>query len=275
MAMDLKDENGLELVAVRSGSFTMGASEQELARFDVPERYWGRETPNRMVMIAEPFAVAKTPVTVGQFQRFVDETGHTPAHWCEVWHGTEAVFDNSLSWRSPGFPQEDDHPVVSISWKDAQVYLRWLGERTGRTYRLLTDAEFEYAARGGSDSIWFWGDDQAECSLYANTQTTTACSYTSPVGSFRQNGYGLYDMLGNVWEWTTDGFKEGSKTYTQSPVLFSDSELKVIRGGGWNSRMFDVRCAARQRDYEWHNDQDIGFRVARDLDVTETKRLMG
>lgn len=272
--LTLKDEGGPELVAIGSGSFSMGAAAgEELNRFGVPDRYYGRELPQRRIRITQPFAVAKVPVTLREFGRFVDQSGHQPAHWCEVWQGEEAIFDKSLSWRNPGFTQDDDHPVVAISWKDAKAYLRWLSAGTGRTYRLLTDAEFEYAARGGSDAIWFWGDSEDVQHLYANTQKNTSWRFTSPVGSFMPNAFGLYDILGNVWEWVEDSFKEGSKTEQQAPVLMPDSELKVIRGGGWNSRMFDIRCSARQRDYEWHNDQDIGFRVARNLDPAEAARL--
>lgn len=272
---NIKDARDLTLVAIPTGSFVMGAGEGELERFDVPERYHGREKPSRPIEIGKPFAVAPTAVTRAQFTRFVNETSHEPAHWCEVWKGDEAVFDDTLWWVDPGFPQEDDHPVVAISWNDAKAYLRWLGDRNGKAYRLLTDAEFEYATRAGSRSVWFWGEDESRSELYVNDRRSVAFPYTAPVHSLEPNMFGLHHMLGNVWEWIEDSFEEKLVADGQAARMLPDSELKVIRGGGWKSPRFDIRSSARQRDFVWHNDQDIGFRVARDLSDEELSRFAG
>lgn len=271
---EIVDHDGLRLMAIPPGNFSMGAASDELDPFKVPERYYGREAPRRTISIDEPFAVSVSTVTRAQFARFVENTGHTPAHWCEVWRNGEAVFDDTLNWQDPGFPQAPDHPVVAISWLDAKAYLAWLSEKNGKTYRLLSDAEFEYAMRAGSSSTWFWGDDESLMPDYVvNNQISQAFPYTAPVGSLKPNAFGLYDMLGNVWEWVEDAFEEKRVTNTQGAAAIPGTELKVIRGSGWKSPRFDIRCSARQRDYDWHNDQDIGFRVARELDANEKARL--
>lgn len=288
------DEPGLEMVLLTPTTFMMGATDAELRRFRVPARYARREFPTRQVPIRVPFMVASTPVTRGQFRRFVSEGGQAPARFCEVFRSGRWVFDESLSWEDPGFSQRDDHPVVAISWHDAKRYLAWLSERNGRIYRLLSDAEFEYAARGGTSTPWFWGERVELQGRYAKgadlsalgdpdtfslsqtygseielAQCRTGFAYTAPVASFRPNPVGLFDMLGNVWEWVEDDFDECILPGGQAPVRLDGSPFRTIRGGSWAMEPVHLRCASRQRDYAWHNDRDIGFRVARDLTPNE------
>ena len=297
LPLKLKDAE-LELAVIPPGEFMMGTSREELAQLQIAPRYAHREYPPRLIEIVTPFAVAPRLVTRGEFRQFVDETGHQPAHWCEVFHNNECVFDESLWWENPGFEQTDEHPLVSISWGDAQAYLNWLSSRHEKRYRLLSEAEFEYAARAGTTSPWFWNTPE-EQALYANgadlssldREDTFALSqtygrpiepancrsgfcFTSPVGTFKPNPYGLYDILGNVWEWVEDCFDEDVMPTTQAPQRWEGCEFRTIRGGSWAMEPAFLRCAARQRDHWWHNDRDIGFRVARDLDLAETSRLV-
>lgn len=294
----IKDSPNLKLVVIPSGRSMIGAPLAELEFFKIPPRYAQREYPPRYVNIGLPFAVSPYLVTRGEFRQFVEETGHEPAHWCEVFRDNDWRFDESLSWRDPGFPQGDDHPVVSISWFDAHVYLDWLSMRNNSQYRLLSDAEYEYATRAGTMTPWFWGNHSDQQSTYANgadlssmdiedtfslsqtygapiqpAQCRTGYSFTSPVGKFKPNRFGLYDMSGNVWEWVEDCFSENHLPTTQSPAKWDNCDFRAIRGGSWAMEPAFLRSAVRQRDYSWHNDRDIGFRVARDLTPHEQDYL--
>jgi hypothetical protein len=144
-------------------------------------------------------------------------------------------------------------PVINVSWNDAQAYVQWLSDRTGRRYRLLTSAEWEIAARAGTRTDYFWGDDPPVCDQNArNAANFLDCTNdrTRRVGSFRPNGFGLYDVHGNVWEWTNN----------------SDGDYRVLRGGSWDSLAQSLRSAARVWDAPNGRDSTYGFRLARDLE---------
>jgi formylglycine-generating enzyme required for sulfatase activity len=192
------------------------------------------------------------------------------------------------SWRDPGFPQTDRDPVVNVSATDATAYAAWLSRKTGKAYRLPSEAEWEYAARAGATTARFWGDDRdrtAACG-YANVADETlrenffaqpdrdrffACddSYaaTSPVGKFHRNGFGLYDMLGNVWQWTADCYSNG---YSGAPSDGSawttgDCDRRVLRGGSWAAIPRFLRAGTRSRIGTDKRGNDAGFRLARIL----------
>ncbi len=144
-------------------------------------------------------------------------------------------------------------PVIDVSWDDAQAYVQWLSQRTGRRYRLLTSAEWEIAARAGTTTEYSWGDDPPVCDQNArNGANFRDCTGNGsrPVGSFRPNGFGLYDVHGNVWEWVRDA--EGSS--------------RVLRGGSWGNDPQDLRSAFRSGGYPSNRYDDWGFRLARDLE---------
>lgn len=145
-----------EMVVIPPGSFVMGSPEGETGRDE-------DEGPQRTVTISYSFAAGRHEVTRGQYAQFLRESGHTPAAGnCWYWDGDEGGAKNddaSKVWHSPGFAQGDDHPVVCVSWDDAKVYAAWLARKAGRTYRLLTEAEWEYAARSGSSTTRPWGGD--------------------------------------------------------------------------------------------------------------------
>ncbi len=141
---------GPEMVVVPAGSFLMGSPDSEPGRF-------GDEGPQHSVTIAKPFAIGRHAITRGQFAAFVNDTGHKTEGGAHVWKGDKWELDASASWRAPGFAQDDSHPVVCVNWDDATAYTEWLSKKAGKTYRLLSEAEWEYAARAGTTTPFWWG----------------------------------------------------------------------------------------------------------------------
>jgi formylglycine-generating enzyme len=209
-------------------------------------------------------SLAQYPVTRGEFAAFVRDTGHDPSG-CYVEADGKVVVDEKWSWRTPGFEQTDGHPVVCASHDDAQLYSEWLRRKTGKFYRLPGEAEWEYAARAATPVMRYWGDERDEACAYANVGDLTGAGalgwkrdksgfqcrdgyvHTAPVGSFRPNGFDLFDMLGNVQQWTGDCWHE---SYAGAPADGSawtggDCEHPVLRGGAWNSNPRNVRAARR------------------------------
>jgi len=187
---------------------------------------------------------------------------------------------DGLNWQKPGFDQQDTHPVTCVSWDDATAFCQWLSREDGRTYRLPTEAEWEYACRAGTDTFFFWGDDPDDGEGYLNgadeTGTPDGRSWTykfsfkdgyaatSPLGRFKPNAFGLYDVLGNVNEWCSDWW--GSGYYGESPVDDPTGPTagsgRVFRGGGWVSDAGYCRSAYRLGAAPEYRDYYLGFRVA-------------
>ena len=263
------------MVVVPGGQFSMGAPEGEAGRF--PE-----EGPTHTVTVAS-FAVSRTPITRAQYAAFVEATGRADAAGCNSMNDEgEWRPAPNLSWRAPGFEQNDNHPAVCVSWEDAQAYVAWLRQRTGLHYRLLSEAEFEYAARAGAATTFPWGAEPGDVCVHANGFDLAArrahpdwpsldCddryAFTAPVGAFRANAFGLFDMTGNVFQWTEDCFGE---SYANAPTDGSaqTSEgcvARVIRGGSWLNGTRGLRAAMRDRDRPQDRYTNIGIRIARDL----------
>ncbi len=274
---------GPALVVIGAGEFWMGSPESEAGREPVEDA--GRERRHR-VRIERAFALGQTEVTVGEFRRFADATRYRTeaerdvgAKGCYAYDAKNDKWDwrAGLNWRKPGYEQTDSHPVVCVSWNDANRYLGWLTKETGRNYRLPTEAEWEYAARAGTTTARYWGDgvDASACG-YANVankehgwSTAFPCSdgyeFTAPVGSFQPNGWKLNDMLGNVWEWTCSAF---AKEYDGSESKCSKKDTTgplAVRGGAWNDGPAWVRSASRFRDAPADRFNGQGFRLARSL----------
>ncbi len=276
-------ENCPELVVLPAGSFIMGSPDGEQGRS-------ADESPQRVVIIARPFAAGKFEITVDQFAAFVNETKYDAGAKCLTLEDGKSSLKEGRSWRDPGYPQTGSHPVACISWNDAKAYIGWLSKKTGKDYRLLTEAEWEYAARAttvrGPGSRYSFGDDDSAMCRYGNVADRTAratipgasgwtvfpCSdgyaYAAPVGLFAANAFGLYDLLGNVWEWTQDCY---NSSYSGAPFdgtawMAGDCEHRVIRGGMWGSNPASVRSARRFKDQAMTRSQDIGFRVARSIE---------
>jgi formylglycine-generating enzyme required for sulfatase activity len=265
-----------ELVVVPAGSFTMGSSADEPDRSD-------REGPQHIVHIASPFAVGKFAVTVDQFADFVAETSRNMGSSCRTLEGGKMEDRPGRSWRDPGFSQTGSHPVACIAFGDAEAYVDWLSAKTGKSYRLLTEAEWEYAARAGTTTRFSFGDDEKELCRYGNGTDVAAkrsvtglgpsgsCNdgyaYTAPVGHFLPNAFGLYDMHGNVRQWVADCFHRsyaGAPT-DGSPWAAPDCMIRVQRGGAWGYRPANLRSAYRDGIEPTLRRSFTGLRVARTL----------
>lgn len=273
---------------IPAGSFTMGSPPTEEGRTEgsgAPHGAAGK--PNRElqhpVHIGRPFALSVDPITRRQYGQFVEATGYHAAGACfGINEKGEASSSDAFTWQTPGFPQSDNDPVVCVSPHDADAYVKWLSQKTGKDYRLPTEAEYEFAARAGTTTARYWGDSADEGCAYANGVgseaskiffgTATACDdghvLTAPVGSYKPNAFGLYDMLGNVWVYMADCWHD---TYEGAP---SDGSAwreagcmgRVMRGGSFVSNKTSLRSAARHEvdnlDARVHN---YGIRVARSL----------
>ena len=258
-----------EMVVVRSGRFMMGSPPSEEGRYD-------DEGPQRGVTIGSAFAVGVYEVTRGEFGRFVSSTGRSMGDSCWTWENGEVKFRSGRGWRNPGFSQRDSHPVVCVSWNDARAYVRWLSGETGESYRLLSESEWEYAARAGTATRYWWGDSSSSQCRYANGADASSgldwgvdCDdgyyRTSPVGSFAANAFGLHDVHGNVWEWVQDCWND---SYAGAPGDGSawesgECSLRVLRGGSWYDNPRVLRAALRYGIGTGNRFNYIGFRVAR------------
>ena len=193
----------------------------------------------------------------------------------------EFGFNEKYSWQNAGFEQTDEHPVVNVSWNDAVEFCKWLSRKEGKTYRLPTEAEWEYACRAGTTTRYYSGDDPETLAKVGNVADATAkakfpdwtCTikasdgyvFTAPVGKFKPNSFGLYDMHGNAWQWCADWY--GAEYYAKSPVddpAGPDSgNVRVLRGGSWCRWPLSSRSATRYRYSPDFRYGYAGFRVAR------------
>ena len=273
----LKLELAGEMVSIPGGTFSMGDLSGE-----------GEDDEKPVHSVAVPtFMMGKYEVTVGQFRRFVEATEYrTDAErnadgkeGCSIYTRDGWKWTWGRSWHNPGYSVEDDHPVVCVSWNDAQAFIEWLTEQTGESYRLTTEAEWEYAARAGSATKYHFGDSESQLCRYANHADSStnfdwqnkSCSdgvgmRTAEVGRYQPNNYGLYDVHGNVNEWLQDCWNEN---YQGAPVNGSVWELgdcsrRVIRGGSWYNNLRTQRSSDRHGSPRSSRTADIGFRLAQD-----------
>jgi formylglycine-generating enzyme required for sulfatase activity len=230
------------MVRVAAGSFTMGALEGE----DVMNAW-----PPRPIRIPRDWWIGRFPVTVGEYRAFAA---------AEPFRAGEA-------WRKLGFPQDDWHPVVNVSWTEALAYVEWLSRTTGASYRLPSEAEWEYAARGGKDGQErYWGDDWDDSGRYMprrDGKGTVSLKSFAPDGA---NGAGVIGVLGHVWQWTADCWNGNLKAQPSDGGArdsIGDCKLHIMRGGAWNSSPKLVRTAYRGRGPAVYRSNNLGFRVAR------------
>ena len=269
-----------ELVVVPAGEFVMGSSKEDIGNGVGATN----ESPPHRVLIRQPVAVGRFEVTRDQFEAFVGASGYKVGDRCYTLENNTPRERADRSFRNPGYAQNGVHPAVCINWRDAKAYVAWLSQNTGKTYRLLSEAEWEYVARAGSTLPHGFGKDAAEVckfgngadqsaklamlpSDYAYMNCTDRYPYTAPVGSFIANAFGLFDLLGNVWEWTEDCFEDdyrgapsdgSARTATVCPA-------RTVRGGSWFSTGTTLRPAVRARASDNARYDDVGFRVARAL----------
>jgi formylglycine-generating enzyme required for sulfatase activity len=218
-----------DMVYLSGGTFKMGDSQG---------RGYNDERPVHDVTL-DDFAIGQYPVTVGDFRRFVEATGYqTEAEregGARVWDGKEWRQQADANWRNPYFSQNDHHPVVCISWNDATAYCEWLSEQTRESYSLPAEAEWEYACRASSETVYCFGNDERLLEDYA-WYSKNSEGKTHSVGQKRANQWGLYDMHGNVWEWVRDWFGNYSSEPQSNPSGPELGSGRVFRGGGWDGR---------------------------------------
>ena len=299
----------MPFVRIAAGEFMMGNDESpESLAVDYPQYDRDRfvklsdEAPVHTVRITRDFHFGKTEVTRGQFRRFIEASGYVPE---SVRDGTGGYGfnrnydpeksargdafegrDQKYSWLNPGFPQNDDHPVTNVTWSDAVAMAEWLSKKEGVRYRLPTEAEWEYACRAGTQTRYSSGNDPRSLIVAANVFDADSAvnwekwkgyamplhdgyAFTAPVASFAPNAFGLYDMHGNVWEWTADW--HGEDSYAKSPIDDPQGpetgKVRVRRGGSWHTWPFYARSAFRN----WNTPQTrytlVGFRLVREVEA--------
>jgi formylglycine-generating enzyme required for sulfatase activity len=279
-----------EMLVIPSGTFQRGSPASEPGRYE-------EEGPQRIVNV-RTFAAARYDVTRGQWASYVRATGRPTDKGCDyslLPKETEA----NASWSNLGFEQDDTHPVVCVSWSDAHDYVLWLSQKSGHKYRLLTEAEWEYAARAGTTTPYPWGKTASHENAnyggedhpgYGVASGRDKWVTTSPVGSFQPNAFGLYDMHGNVMQWVEDCFSntyaglpvDGSAFVVSAPIHVTGEfasmngtnscAYRMLRGGDWGDTPGMIRSASRNfappegRSLDTYRSSGLGIRVARDLD---------
>jgi formylglycine-generating enzyme required for sulfatase activity len=281
-----------EMVVIPAGSVVMGSSSEEkswAANHGGSMEAVADESPQHQVSVSS-FALGKYDVTRGDYAAFARESGYAAGDGC----GRGLAIANyekdpRSAWNNPGFSQTDRDPVVCVSWQDAHAYVAWLNRKVGRAdaYRLPSEAEWEYAARAGTTTKFWWGEDAdgapGHAWFRANSGATgcqglfCAGGQTRPVGAQPANAFGLYDMAGDVWQWTEDCY---DNSYAPAPAdgraneapstdpHSKDSQgrcLRVDRGGSWMFPVWLLRSATRERNPDDYRNAIMGFRVARAL----------
>jgi len=288
---------GMKLVEVPAGEFKMGNHESLEALAKVFPKYEARrfsmtdEYPLHRVKITKAFYCGAHEVTRGQFKQFVEDVAfqtEAESDGSGGWGYSKELGDfegrnKKYSWLDPGFDQEDNHPVVNVTWNDAIAFCQWLGKKEDKKYRLPTEAEWEYACRAGTTGRYHFGDNPEELLKVANMNDEKTAhvfpkwsayaipgsdgyEFTAPVGKFLPNKFGLHDMHGNVWEWCSDWY--GEDYYANSPAEDpkgpETGRVRIRRGGSWHSWGLYVRSAFRN----WNTPQTryvlVGFRVVQE-----------
>lgn len=267
-------QNCPSMTVIGSGRFIQGSA-------TTTNEMLNEETPQHSVMINYALAIGVNEVTRGEFADFIAATDYR-AKGCWIYAG-KWQYEADKDWQAPGFSQTEDHPVTCVSWEDAQAYVQWLTKKTGHRYRLPSESEWEYIARSGAADSQAEGRSASTVCQNANVADQAAvlkypgwlaaeCSdsyvYTSPVGKMSANDFGVYDMLGNVFEWVEDcwnGAYEGAPA-DGSAWETGDCGKRILRGGSWFSRPEFDRMAFRNHFALGHRSSTFGFRVARDLD---------
>jgi sulfatase modifying factor 1 len=256
----------LALMRVSAATFAQGSP----ATDDLHE---ASERPAHEVTITNDFYLAQTPTTRAQFEAFVTDSGYrtdaergSSGGW--GWDGAKLAQGKQYTWRNPGFSQTPDDPVVLVTFDDALAFASWVGTKTGHRARLPTEAEYELAARGGTTSRWYSGDDKT-AALGIGWFKENAGQGTKPVAQKKANAFGLYDMSGDVWEWCADAFGPYPSAPATDPLAKTGEAgqplRRVLRGGSWLKDSSHARSSARYRNTPGSRNADNGFRIALDL----------
>ncbi|MFO1064554.1 MAG: formylglycine-generating enzyme family protein [Pirellulales bacterium] len=298
---------GMRLTYIPSGEFVMGSSEsvadrqRDFPQYETERLDLADERPAHKVRITRGFYFGTFEVTRGEFRKFVEQSGRTSEAESDGTGGygyepnrptTGDAFagrDTRYSWRDAGFPQTDEHPVINVTWSDAVAMAEWLSKREGKTYRLPTEAEWEYACRAGTNTRYSIGDDPkklADAAVFYDADTVTLFPqwkpfalaehdgflFTAPVGSKHPNAFGLYDMHGSVWEWCSDWYAEDAyaRSASEDPRGPSEGSERVRRGGSWHSWSYYCRSSFRNYNTPESRYPLLGFRL-----VMETESNSG
>jgi formylglycine-generating enzyme len=281
---------GMKMVRIPAGAFVMGSSETDIA--------WAlgtlapgqplsleNEFPFHKVRLTRPFFIGETPVTVGQFRRFAEDTGYMTDAEAEnggqIFNADNSRFEQKAgsSWKNPGFPVSDNQPVTMVSWDDAQAFVEWLASKEKLPYKLPTEAQWEYACRGGQHLSHFpWGDglpdgkranyaDSSSGLEWRDRNADDGYKYGAPVGTYEANPFGLYDMAGNVLQWVRDYYSEDYYRFTPEvdPEGPGQGENRITKGGDFTSSAAALRCAFRGWSRPEGAFYNTGFRVMVEL----------
>jgi len=282
----------MKLVEIPAGKFTMGSSKAEQAKAGEEtkrrlkldksaEDICANDGPAHKVTLTRPFNMGIHEVTRRQFAAFVIATDYKTEAEKEGkalgWDGMKFAVMEGYSWKKTGFDQTDAHPVVNVSWNDAREFCKWLSRKSGRKVMLPTEAQWEYACRGQTTTVYPWGDDPNDGKGWCNVadqmvkdkfSVVTAfgfgdgCLFTAPVGQFKPNAFGLYDMIGNACEWCSDWYSESyANAKNVDPEGPGSGSLRLMRGGSWGFAPADCRSASRVMDSPGHQSVSLGFRV--------------
>lgn len=257
-----------QMIKIPAGKFMMGSAEAEIGRVKT-------EGPQHAVTIGKAFAMSVYPITRDEFATFVVDSKYADAGVCKTMEAGKWTDKQGWNWRNPGYDQNGKEPVACASFNDAQAYAEWLSKKTGKHYRLPTEAEWEYAARAGTTTPYWWGTQASH--EYANYGAEKCCDplkqgrdqwdYTSPAGAMRANAFGLYDMGGNIFQWTEDCWND---SFVGAPADGSawktgNCNEPVQRGSSWHASADFIRVAYRVHFDRADRNIYMGFRIARDL----------
>jgi sulfatase modifying factor 1 len=276
-----------EMVVIPAGAAILGAGADDKFRN-------ADELPERTFALREAFLVSRYEITLDQYETFVRATNRAVGGDCLTDRRKRGdwQYDAATTFRDPGFEQGGDHPVACVNWDEAQAYVAWLNTQTSGGYRLLTEVEWEYVARGGATKnlMYPWGDDPARGCPFANAFDRTAmqayagmdtsgykvfdpmdCSddllNTSPVGALKPNAFGVHDIIGNVAEWVEDCYTPTREHLWESgaPPPQTSCAKRLAKGGSWGTLAHNIRIAERLPYTATHRDDSIGIRVAKTL----------
>jgi formylglycine-generating enzyme required for sulfatase activity len=277
------------MIVIAAGSFVMGTPVATL-----PSGQAGAEAGTIVIQIPHAFALGRHEVTRREFTRFITASGYEPRPGCRTWDPAIGRFsdDARRGWQNPATPvgAVEDHPVTCVTFADSRAYVEWLARETGEPYRLPSEAEWEYAARGGTTTLRPWGDAPEEGCEFANTYDVTAdAAYrlgwphagcrdghadVATVGRFQANSFNLHDMIGNVQEWVQDcatGSYIGRPRDARAWEWLGGCKRRIQRGGSWLTPPDGSRSAYRVAAPEGDHSDDTGFRIAKDLDQRVTR----
>jgi formylglycine-generating enzyme required for sulfatase activity len=256
-----------EMVVIPAGEFTMGSPDTELERYP-------NEGPQHKVKIPRLFAVSKLKITRDEFEAFVRETNYAGGKTCFTLENGKVEERVERSFGNPGFRQDGGHPAVCVDWDDARAYVVWLTRKTGKVYRLLTESEWEYAARAGTTTPFWWGDTISTGranydgnSTYNGGSRSEDRHKTVPADSFGPNPWGLYQVHGNAFEWVEDCWNDNYQSAPSDDAanLSGNCSRHVRRGGAWNFFAATLRSAYRDSRPAFTRAANTGLRVARTL----------